>query len=252
MRSKYTKLTRSWDELSNNLHNFAESEWNYNKSALWQYIPSSFPNTIHDYPTKSLALAMIPGIFYITIFNAFSFWQDVLQTKTLPWIHLPELERYFLHCNPHQIVSRVTSPYLDVLAAVPYIVHFLLVILFPPYVYWKGRKVGTLEPLIRVLWCAGIVCCITIITQLLLPTAPPWYNESAMYDVTGTLVAAAYNEAGFQRIDALIGVELFHEMYLKSPITFGSFPSMHVAFPMVILMQGSWLMAVWSVARMFD
>lgn len=243
LRAKHVKrknITESWDRFATSVRDLAESEWYHSRSELWRYC-KRFPRTIEDYPTKSLGLAFLPPIFYLTFFNAFGFWQVLLGTKTQPWIHLPALENYFLGCNPHQIVSRVTSPYLDVLAAVPYLVHFLLVLLYPPYCFYNRKKLGSLEPTLRVLWCGGIVCSITVMTQLFFPTAPPWFNESAVYDIQGRLLYSAYNEAGFQRIDALIHYELFHEMYSKSPITFGSFPSLHVAFPTVILMNGSWL-----------
>jgi len=237
--AKRQKITESWDKFATSVRDLAEAEWYYSKSQLCQYF--KLPDVIYDFPTKVVGLAFIPPIFYLSIFNFFGFWQWFLNVKTEPWIHLPSVERHIFGCNPHQIISRYTSPLLDTMAAIPYLVHFLLVLLYPPYCYLNRKRLGSLEPTLRSMWCGGIVCALSVLTQLFFPTAPPWFNESAVYNAQGMLVSSAFNEAGFQRVDAQYGHLLFHEMYSKSPITFGSFPSLHVAFPTVILMNGSWI-----------
>ena len=237
--AKRQKITESWDRFALSVRDLAEAEWYYSKHQLCKYF--RIPKIIDDYPSKVAALALIPPICYLTVFNFFAFWQWFLNVPTKPWLYLPALEQYIFGCNPHQILSRYTSPLLDTIAAIPYLVHFLLVALYPPYCYINRKRLGSLEPALRSLWCGGIVCFLSVLTQLFLPTAPPWYNESAVYDEDGNVISFAFNEAGFQRTDAYFGYLLFHEMYSKSPITFGSFPSLHVAFPTVILFNGSWI-----------
>lgn len=233
------KITESWDNFTASVCDLAEAEWDYSIGKVCHYF--KFPLTIDKYPVKVVGLAFVPAIFYLAFFNFFSFWQWIFGVSTQPWIHLPSLEYKIFGCNPHQIFSRYTNPILDTIAALPYLVHFLLVLMYPPYCYINRKKLGSLEPALRSLWCGGIVCSLSVLTQLFLPTAPPWFNESAVYDAQGKVLHSAFNEAGFQRLDAYYGYFLFHEMYSKSPITYGSFPSLHVAFPTVILMNGSWI-----------
>ena len=233
------KITESWDKFATSVCDLAEAEWDYSKSQVCQYF--KLPLVIEKYPLKVVGLAFVPAIFYLIFFNFFSFWQRILGVPTKPWIHLPSVEYKIFGCNPHQIFARYTSPLFDAIAALPYLVHFFLVLMYPPYCYLNRKRLGSLEPALRSLWCGGIVCSVSVLTQLFLPTAPPWFNESAVYDAEGKLLYSAFNEAGFQRLDAYYGYYLFHEMYSKSPITYGSFPSLHVAFPTVILMNGSWI-----------
>jgi hypothetical protein len=63
------------------------------------------------------------------------------------------------------------------------------------------------------LWCAGWVNFLAVIVQLVFPTAPPWYNDTAVYDAAGELVFSANNEAGFERLDNLLGAKFFHSIY---------------------------------------
>lgn len=70
--------------------------------------------------------------------------------------------------------------------------------------------------------------------------APPWYADSAVYNDEGSLIYVFPNEAGFKRFDKLLGVSIFHSIYSKSTVTFGAFPSLHVAIPTVILLSHPW------------
>jgi len=79
----------------------------------------------------------------------------------------------------------------------------------------------------------GILNLLAVITQISWPTAPPWYVEQyggeheANYETVG-------DEAGLARVDNLIRFSLFQHLYGQSPIVFGSFPSLHAAWPIVI------------------
>ena len=76
--------------------------------------------------------------------------------------------------------------------------------------------------------------------QATFPTAPPWFTDSAVVDEHGTVIFEVPNEAAFKRIDGLFGVSLFHDIYSKSPVKFGAFPSLHVAWPMVVFLNHPW------------
>ena len=55
--------------------------------------------------------------------------------------------------------------------------------------------------------------CISVVIQFLSPTAPPWFNDSAVFDEHGNVLSSAPNEAAFQRVDALLGFPCFHNIY---------------------------------------
>lgn len=125
--------------------------------------------------------------------------------ETLPW-----LERSIFFCLPHRELGQYASIPLDILAAIPYLVHFLLPVIFAVYLGLTKRRRRYVFPF---LWCAGWVNFLAVIIQLCCPMAPPWFADTAVFDETGRLLRSANNEAGFERLDRLIGSRFFHNIY---------------------------------------
>lgn len=237
------KILESWERFTTSLRDVAEAEWSQRKGELFRYL-RSMPGTIYieDYPLKTVLISTIPAVLFMTFFQFFSFWQYVFHPSAEPFTHLPAVEYFLFGCLPHQIISRWTHPVLDVLAAFPYLAHFLLPFGYPAYCFYHRKKLGnTIEPAMRGLWLGGLTAFLAVLFQFLVPTSPPWWNESAVYDSEGNIISYAFNEAGFQRVDALIKHPLFREIYANAPVTHGSFPSLHAAFPFVIFLNGAWV-----------
>ncbi|KAJ7327716.1 hypothetical protein OS493_026594 [Desmophyllum pertusum] len=110
-----------------------------------------------------------------------------------------------------------------------------------PFIFFKVGSHRSIRGVFPFLWCAGWVNLVAIIIQFLFPTAPPWYVDSVVFSPNGDVLKAAANEAGFHRLDAVLGVPFFHGIYAASPLAFGAFPSLHVAWPAVILVSGPWI-----------
>ena len=237
------KIKESWDKFASSLRDVAEAEWLQRKGELYGYL-SRLPPTIYvaDYPLKSVIISTIPAFYFVFFFQFYSFWQYIFHHDRPPFTHLPSIDQAVFGCLPHQVISRLTHPILDFLAAVPYLCHFMLPFGYPVYCFWHRAKLGnTIEPAMRAYWLGGLVASCAVTFQFLFPTSPPWFNESAVYGVDGELISSAFNEAGFQRIDAIIGFPLFREIYGNAPITHGSFPSLHAAFPAIIFFNGAWV-----------
>ena len=238
------KIWESWERFATSVRDVAEAEWSLKKGELFKYV-GRMPGTIYigDYPLKTALISCIPATLFMAFFQFFSFWQMLFnRTHTEPFTHLPAIEYFLFGCLPHQIISRWTHPVLDVLAAFPYLAHFILPFGYPVYCYYHRAKLGnTIEPAMRAFWLGGQVAFLAVLFQFTFPCSPPWFNESAVYDADGHLMSYAFNEAGFQRIDALIKQPLFREIYSNAPVTHGSFPSLHAAFPTIIFLNGSWV-----------
>jgi membrane-associated phospholipid phosphatase len=146
--------------------------------------------------------------------------------------------------------------FLDILAALIYLAHYVVAWLFGAFLYWYYRKRTThtvtqnpmsnitdnptntegisspvLQPWIF-FWCLGWLCICGVTTQVFFPTAPPWYTARfgaapASYDLEG-------DPAGLVMFDRYTNYPLFTNIYKSSPIVFGSFPSLHVAWPLLI------------------
>jgi membrane-associated phospholipid phosphatase len=159
----------------------------------------------------------------------------------LPTIESVLLFGYSLQSWPRSVVSQDNQIFLnllDLLAAFAYLIHFAFAWIFALglYLYNRRRRTPSGYPVAEpwtFLFTFGILNAIAVITQISWPTAPPWYVEQygvdleANYDMKG-------DEAGLQRVDQLIQFELFKRLYGQSPIVFGSFPSLHAAWPICI------------------
>ena len=150
----------------------------------------------------------------------------------------PSLELLIFRCYPHQILAKFANPVFDCLAAIPYLLHFPLPVLMILHKLIDKRRRSTL---LFYIWCAGWVNFVGVAIQFVFPTAPPWYMDSVVFSPGGGELKAGYNEAGFHRLDAVLGFPLFHKLYSASPVKFGAFPSLHVAWPTIVLVSDPWI-----------
>jgi membrane-associated phospholipid phosphatase len=70
-------------------------------------------------------------------------------------------------------------------------------------------------------------------TYAIYPAAPPWY--AALHGLGPADPLTAPFAAGCLRFDGLVGMPLFAGMYAKSTEVFGAIPSLHVAYPMLVV-----------------
>jgi len=131
--------------------------------------------------------------------------------------YLPSTELAKLHCIP-----------LDVLGAIAYTLHSVWPFVFLAYMTFFKRR-DLMLPYVN---CFGIVTLLGLITQLVMPTAPPWWFYEfkfapAPYSTLG-------NPAGLARVDAYFNIQFYKNMFDSSPVVFGSFPSLHVAWPTIL------------------
>lgn len=225
---------------------FSELLWVCVSNLVFQLELAEFLETWHgkllQLPVQSIALSLLPFALYLLVFSNYTLLRSLtgLDLVSQPNVHtLPMLERsLFLGCLPHRFFSAYAHPLFDVLAAIPYLVHFPLPAL---YGLWLVTSRQRRRDFFQFMWLAGWVNFIAVLIQLTVPTAPPWFADSAVFDQGGQLISASPNEAGFERLDALVGVSIFHDIYSKSPVKFGAFPSLHVAWPTIIVACRPWL-----------
>ncbi|HLK36035.1 MAG TPA: phosphatase PAP2 family protein [Polyangiaceae bacterium] len=120
---------------------------------------------------------------------------------------------------------------LDLLCAFPYAA-FLWVCFgcaFWLYVWDYARMT-------RFAWCFLALNVAGFVTYHLYPAAPPWY-----YHAHGCVVdvhAHASEGPNLARVDAMLGVSYFAGMYGRSSDVFGAMPSLHVAYALIVAVEG--------------
>jgi membrane-associated phospholipid phosphatase len=131
-----------------------------------------------------------------------------------------------------------TSDVADVYFSIPYGVFLFAVIGYAVYLYFRApdrMRVFT--------WSYFFLNVAGFVTYHLYPAAPPWY-----VDAHGCAVdLAAHASAGprLEHVDAILGTPFFQSFYGRSNDVFGAVPSLHVAYPIILLVAG------WSLHKTF-
>jgi len=199
------------------------------------------------FPPSLKLILLVPLALYLLLFKLSSYIPSI-QKPSIDVSSLPNMESYILFglnlqgfpknfFGPIEQVTGVFT-FLDLIAAGVYILHFGFWIFFTLYLYYYYRfKLSTqvLQPW-TFLWSLGILNIMAIITQLLWPTAPPWYND--VYGTRPANYGMEGNAAGLENADEFLRIPLFENIYESSPIVFGSFPSLHAAWPLIMCFFG--------------
>ena len=81
-------------------------------------------------------------------------------------------------------------------------------------------------------WCFLLVNVMGFATYYIYPAAPPWYVE--MYGMGPAKMFISATPAGAARFDVIFGTHFFDGMYGNSVDVYGAFPSLHVAYPLLV------------------
>ena len=175
------------------------------------------------------ALLLVPLVVWLLMFQ----FAGLIPNESRPHIDvttLPTLERILFG---DALLYRLFpgNVFFALLAGIPYLAHFSLPFVLSIYL-WKIDKRPTLF-----LWYFGLMNATAVATQLMFPTAPPWYNarygfDPANYELPG-------DPGRLKIVDDLLGVEIFQGIYGTSPLVFGSWPSLHAAWPFMISLYTS-------------
>lgn len=126
-------------------------------------------------------------------------------------------------------ITRLLHPALDLYCGTVYVLYLPVVFAFAGYLYLRRREhVQTLT------WAFLLVNLMGMSTWVLLPAAPPWYVDH--YGLGPAVMDALPSAARAARFDAVTGTQFFASFYARSVNVFGAMPSLHCAYPMLVVL----------------
>lgn len=131
----------------------------------------------------------------------------------------------------HDILQAHTSLGLDLLCAFPYATYIFVALGCAVYLYRKDFIAFQ-----RFTWTFMVVNLAGFITYHVYPAAPPWYYHA--HGCAVDLQAAPSPGPNLLRVDEYLGVTYFRGLYGRSNDVFGAVPSLHVSYPLIILLEG--------------
>lgn len=132
--------------------------------------------------------------------------------------------------TPNEYWSTNHTTWLDVLTGFFYLSWVPVPLGFAAFLFFKNRKWFLQFSLTFLL-----VNILGFIIYYVYPAAPPWYiQEYGFIFQSGT----PGNTAGLERFDAYFNVSIFKSLYEKSSNVFAAMPSLHSAYPLIVLYYG--------------
>jgi hypothetical protein len=189
--------------------------------------------------SKRLYLGILPIGLVGVLYDSMRFVQDVGITPGR--VHACDLAtfdaRFFgttvngVRVPVHDAIRAWDSLPLDVFFAIPYGIFLFAAAGFAVFLYVRDYpRMLRFSQTFLVLNVAGFI------TYHLLPAAPPWYVY--LHGCSVDLRTQATEGVALARVDAFFGVPYFHDFYGRSHDVFGAIPSLHVAYPLIIAIEG--------------
>jgi len=129
--------------------------------------------------------------------------------------------------TPNEYFLQRPSVFLVMLSGIFYLCWIPVPLAFAFYLFLKDKKLFLYFSLTFVL-----VNLIGFIIYYTYPAAPPWY-----YQLHGSrfIKGTPGNTAGLIKFDQYTGLSIFQNIYAKSSNVFAAMPSLHSAYPLVVL-----------------
>lgn len=218
-------------------HNFTLSDSIY----LFQIFLATFWLAIMQVPGYPLKL-LIPLLytiallipftsqFFVPASPVFSYLLAFYSNGFIPSAFRPEVsvsllatwESVLYGANISSLLTRFTHSILDIIAWIPYGVgHYIIPFVVAAFL-WLFRPKEALHQWGRIF---GYINLIGVLTQILFPTAPPWFE--VVHGLTPANYGMHGSPGGLLRIDKLFGGNGYTAAFTNSPLPFGAFPSLH-------------------------
>ncbi len=184
-------------------------------------------------PTRKFIIGFSIFIVYWIIFDymkAFpNYWVNPVHIESL---YNLEKQLFGIHTNgtvltPNEFFLQHHYPATDVLAGIFYLCWIPVPLMFAGYLFYTNRKAFLHFSLAFV-----FINLIGFVIYYIYPAAPPWYVQEYGFTFHA---ATPGNTAGLARFDQFFGVQIFHGLYAKSSNVFAAMPSLHSAYPVIVL-----------------
>jgi hypothetical protein len=134
----------------------------------------------------------------------------------------------------NEVFARHHWPGVDLLAGVVYLAFIYVVGLCTLFLGVVDRSPEGRRRVRALGWTFLGVNLAAFATYVLIPVAPPWYVAAHGFGPVD--VNAAASPAALVRWDALTGLHYFASFYRQSSDVFGALPSLHCAYPTLLLL----------------
>lgn len=132
--------------------------------------------------------------------------------------------------TPNEFFKPHINTSLDIVSGLFYVNWVPVPLAFAFYLLFKDKIY-----FLRFSYAFVLTNFIGFIIYYLYPAAPPWYVDEYGFELNQNIPASP---AGLSRFDDYFGIHLFHSLYSKNANVFAAIPSLHAAYPLLVLYYG--------------
>jgi hypothetical protein len=132
--------------------------------------------------------------------------------------------------TPNEYWQSHGNTFLDILSGIFYLCWVPVPLAFATYLFFKNRE-GFLQFSLSFL----LVNLLGFIIYYVYPAAPPWYVQQHGF---AFIANTPGNTGGLGKFDLFFGTGIFRSLYSKSSNVFAAMPSLHAAYPLIVLYYG--------------
>lgn len=193
--------------------------------------------TFYAHPvSRKVIIAFIPFFIYWLLYDSMRIYPNFLFNP----VHIAEpydIEKAWFGIStvqgvltPNEWFDLHTHPVLDFVSGLFYLCWIPIPIAYGVWLYFKDKHL-----LAQFSIAFLLVNIVGIAIYYLYPAAPPWYVAEHGFELIPNTPG---NAAGLLRFDELTGLAIFGDMYNKNANVFAAIPSLHAAFPTILLVYG--------------
>jgi hypothetical protein len=132
--------------------------------------------------------------------------------------------------TPNEYWLNHSQTWIDALTGIFYLCWVPVPLAFAAYLFFKNRSA-----FLQFSLSFFIVNLLGFVIYYVYPAAPPWYVQLHGFEF---LPNTPGNTAGLERFDSFFNTNTFHSLYAKSSNVFAAMPSLHSAYPVIVLYYG--------------
>jgi hypothetical protein len=189
--------------------------------------------------TKKLCVGAYPMMLTALLYNVMGYVKNIgVSPETVHDCDLRALEMRLFGITSNGVKMTLNdwflthhATWLDIYCAVPYGTFIFACLGVAIFLYFKDYRAVQ-----RFAWVFFLMNMAGFITYHVYPAAPPWYFHAHGCDISMTAMPSAGPR--LENVDRVLGITYFHGMYGRSSDLYGAVPSLHVAYPLLILVEG--------------
>lgn len=186
--------------------------------------------------TRKFILGFSIFIVYWILFD----YMKAIPNYTVSPVHIADLYNtekslFGIHFNgsiltPNEYWRIHSKTYLDIIAGLFYICWIPVPLSFAAFLFFKDRR-----QFLGFAMTFFIVNILGFIVYYAYPAAPPWYVQHHGFIFHANTPG---NTGGLARFDRYFNIKLFASIYQKGSNVFAAMPSLHSAYPVIVIYYG--------------